>query len=271
MTAYHAPGAAQAEHRGVSDDLVGAMPAPAEEEPAAPVEYRARVMSMPEEERPRERLGRLGPEALRVDELLAILFGTGTRGKDVLEVAQALLQDRAGLRGLGSADIPTLSSTDGVGVARASQVVAAFELGRRLGMDPAAARPQVTSPEQIASLLHDRLQVLEHEELHVLPLDRKNRLIAAPSMTYRGTVNSAGARVAEVFKLAVRLNASKIALAHNHPSGDPTPSEDDVHLTRLVVEAGRTLDIEVLDHLVFGHGAQRWVSLRRRRLGFDGG
>lgn len=254
--------------RMVADDLVGGTAVPVEA-PAPPVEYRARVMALPEEERPRERLGRLGPEALRLDELLAILFGTGTRERDVLEVAQQLLHDREGLRGTAAADIPTLMATDGVGPARASQVMAAFELGRRVHMDPGAERPRITSPEQIASVLHERMQFLEYEELHVLPLDMKNRLLAAPTMTYRGTVNSAGARISEIFKLAVRLNAPKIALAHNHPSGDPSPSPDDVAMTRLVIEAGRTLDIEVLDHLIFGHGPTGWISLRRKKLAFE--
>ncbi len=266
LMATHSP--ARPPEHGVSD-LVEAVPVPREQEAAPAVEYRVRTMALPAEERPRERLERLGPQALRIEELLAILFGTGTRGKDVQVVAKELLHDRQDLRGLASADLPMLMATDGIGSARASQVMAAFELGRRFTLEAGAERPQVTAPDHIAALLHERMQVLEHEELHVLSLDTKNRVLAAPSMTYKGTVNSAGARVGEIFKVAVRLNASKIAIAHNHPSGDPTPSADDVALTRAVVEAGRTLDIEVLDHLVFGHGKDRWVSLRRQRLGFD--
>src|SRR5690606_8460433 len=180
-----------------------------------------------------------------------------------------LLREIGGLRSLAAADIPTLADAHGMGPVKAGMIVAAFELGRRLSLEPGAERPQVTSPEHIAGLLHERMQVLEQEELHVLALDTKNRLLTAPTRTYRGTVNSAGARVAEIFKAAVRLNATKIALAHNHPSGDPTPSPDDVELTRTVVAAGRTMDIEVLDHLVFGHGPGRWVSLRRQGLAFQ--
>src|SRR5690606_15434877 len=114
----------------------------------------------------------------------------------------------------------------------------------------------------------DRLQVLEQEELHVLVMDTKNRVLSAP-MTYKGTVNAAPARVSEIFKDAVRRNGTKIAIAHNHPSGDPTPSADDIELTRAVIDAGDLLAIEVLDHIVFGHGPGRWVSMRRQRLGFQ--
>jgi len=230
-------------------------------------EYRVRVAEMPDTERPRERLERLGPQALRLDELLAILLRTGTAREDVLGVSQGLLRDLSGLRGIASADIPTLSRAHGMGHAKATTIVAAFELGRRLAMEPGADRPQVTSPDHVAALLHDRLQVLDREELHVLVLDTKNRVLAAP-MQYRGTLNSAPARVAEVFRDAIRRNGAKIAIAHNHPSGDPTPSRADVQLTEELVRAGELLDIDVLDHIIVGHGHGRWVSMRRSGLGF---
>jgi DNA repair protein RadC len=224
--------------------------------------YRVRVAELPDEERPRERLERLGPQALRLDELLAILLRTGTAREDVLGVAQALVHDLGGLRGIAAADVPTLSNAHGMGPAKATTIVAAFELGRRLSMEPGAERPQVTTPEHVAALLQ------EQEELHVLVLDTKNRVLAAP-MAYKGTVNASPARIAEIFRDAVRRNGTKIAIAHNHPSGDPTPSADDIDLTRSVIEAGELLDIELLDHLVFGHGRGRWVSMRRQRLGFN--
>ena len=228
--------------------------------------YRARVSELPEGERPRERLQRLGPGALTTAELLAILLRTGSAREDVLLLASRLLQDRGGLRGLAGADLPTLAGVHGLGAAKATTIAAAFELGRRLALEGDAVRPTVTSPEDIARLFQAEMELLQQEELRLLVLDTKHHVLAAPTL-YRGSVNSAPARVAEVFREAVRHNASAIAVAHNHPSGDPTPSGDDVALTSALVEAGALLDVEVLDHLVFGHG--RYVSMREQRLGFE--
>ncbi|MGE3961581.1 MAG: DNA repair protein RadC [Dehalococcoidia bacterium] len=222
---------------------------------------------MPGEERPRERLERLGPQALKTDELLAILLRTGTTREDVLGIAQRLLRDHGGVRGLGAADLPTLGSTHGVGHAKATTIAAAFELGRRLRLDGGDDRPQVTSPEHIAALLHDEMQPLQQEELRLIVLDTKNRVLATPTL-YRGTISSAPGRLAEVYRDAVRRGASKLAMVHNHPSGDPTPSRDDIRFTGEAVEAGELLGIELIDHVIFGHGRNRWVSMRRQKLGF---
>ena len=233
-----------------------------------PAVYQIRVAEMPEDERPRERMRRLGGGALKAEELLAILLRTGTAQEDVLHVAARLLHERGGLRGLAATDLATLGSAHGVGPAKASTIAAAFELGRRAAIEEGGVRPTVTSPQDIARLLHPEMELLQQEELRLLILDTKHHVIASPVL-YRGTVSAAGGRVAELFREAVRLNASKIALAHNHPSGDPAPSADDIAFTRDIVEAGALLDVPVLDHLVFGHGAGRWVSMRERRLGFD--
>jgi len=222
---------------------------------------------MPDDERPRERLERLGPRALKTDELLAILLRTGTTRDDVLVVAQRLLRDHGGVRGLGAADLPMLASTHGVGHAKATTIAAAFELGRRLRLDSGDDRPQVLTPEQVAELLHDEMQPLPQEELRIVVLDTKNHVLATPTL-YRGTISSAPGRVAEVFRDAVRRGASRIAMVHNHPSGDPTPSRDDVRFTSEAVAAGELLGIELLDHVVLGHGPGRWVSMRRQKLGF---
>ena len=184
----------------------------------------------------------------------------------MLLLASRLLQDRGGLRGLAGADLPTLAGVHGLGSAKATTIAAAFGLGRRLALEGDAVRPTVTSPEDIARLLQAEMELLQQEELRLLVLDTKHHVLAAPTL-YRGSVNSAPARVAEVFREAVRHNASAIAVAHNHPSGDPTPSGDDVALTLALVEAGALLDVEVLDHLVFDHG--RYVSMREQRLGFE--
>ena len=234
---------------------------------AVPV-YRVRVAEMPEDERPRERLRRLGGGALKSEELLAILLRTGTAQEDVLHVAARLLHERGGIRGLAATDLATLGNAHGVGPAKASPIAAAFELGRRAAIEEGGARATVTSPQDIARLLHSEMELLQQEELRLLILDTKHHVIATPVL-YRGTVSAAGGRVAELFREAVRLNASKIALAHNHPSGDPAPSADDIAFTRDAVEAGELLDVPVLDHLVFGQGPGRWISMHERQLGFE--
>lgn len=228
--------------------------------------YRVRVAELPVEERPRERLLRLGPQSLTTAELLAILLRTGTSRDGVLEVASRLLQQHGGLRGLASADLAMLAGEHGVGPAKATTIAAAFELGRRLAIAGDDVRHQVNGPADIARLLQAEMELLQQEELRLLTLDTKHHVLAS-TMLYRGSVNSAGGRVAEVFREAVRRNATAVAVAHNHPSGDPTPSRDDIEFTRALVQAGQLIEVDVLDHLVFGHG--RYVSMRERRLGFS--
>ncbi len=230
-----------------------------------PPPYRVRVAELPDGERPRERLLRLGPSALTASELLAILLRTGTVREGVLELAARLVRVHGGLRGLAAADLVMLSGEHGVGAAKATTIAAAFELGRRVALEGDVPRPTVTSPADIARLLQPEMELLAQEELRLLTLDTKHQLLSA-TMLYRGSVSSAPARIAEVFREAVRRNASAIAVAHNHPSGDPSPSADDIAFTQAVVEAGALLEIRVLDYLVFGHG--RYVSMRERRLGF---
>ena len=265
-------------HEHVSLGLTLAAPASTTErlDPLDPIEvadaadsapYRLRVAEMPDDERPRERLDRLGPQALKSEELLAILLRTGTTREDVLAISQRLLRDHGGVRGLGSADAVTIASTYGVGHAKATTILAAFELGRRLRLDGGDDRPLVSSPEHIAALLHDEMQTLPQEELRLIVLDTKHRVLATPTL-YRGTISGAPGRLAEVYRDAVRRGASKPAMVHNHPSGDPTPSRADVTFTREAVEAGALLEIELIDHVVFGHGPNRWVSMRRQGLGF---
>jgi DNA repair protein RadC len=227
--------------------------------------YHLRVGELPEHERPRERLARLGPAALTTTELIAILLRTGTAGEDVMQLAARLLGDHGGLRGIAAADVATLAHAAGLGPARASTVAAAFELARRTAREDPPLHPAVRSPGDIARLLQADLESLPHEELHLLVMDTRHRVLTA-TMLYRGSVNAAPGRVAELFREAVRMNATAIAVAHNHPSGDPAPSRDDVEFTKAVVAAGELLDVSVLDHVVFGHG--RYVSMRERRLGF---
>ncbi len=222
-----------------------------------------RITDLHESERPRERLKSLGPEALSNAELLAILLRTGLPGENVIQIGQRLLQTFGGLSGLHRVPFEELCAQRGVGAAKAAQIKAAIELGRRLNQKGEDTRPVISDPESAAELISYEMSALEQEHLRVLLLNTRNRLLDICEI-YRGSVNSAQVRVAEVFRDAVRRNATAIIVAHNHPSGDPTPSPDDIALTRSLVQAGKLLGIEVLDHLIIGRS--RFVSFKREGL-----
>jgi DNA repair protein RadC len=231
-----------------------------------PVHYHPTIHDFPLGERPRERLKHYGPMALSNAELIAILLRVGIPGENVIALSTRLLVEFGGLAGLAKASFSDLAMIKGVSTAKIAQLKAAMELGRRLLITSPDARPQITSPLDAANLLMLEMGGLEQENLRTLLLDTKNRVLASPTI-YIGNVNASIIRVSEVFRDAVRENATAIIVAHNHPSGDPTPSPEDVQVTRSIVEAGLLLGIEVLDHLVIGH--QRFISLKERGLGFD--
>ena len=223
-----------------------------------------RIADLHESDRPRERLASLGPQVLTNAELIAILLRVGVHGENAVELGQRLLQKFGGLRGLHRAPINELTDQHGIGEAKAAQIKAAIELGRRLTLESPEERPAINSPAE-RLLVQYEMSALEQEHLRVLLLDRRNRVLEIVEV-YKGSVNSSQVRVGELFKEAIRTNASGIIVTHNHPSGDPTPSPDDVAVTRAIVQAGKLLDIDVLDHLVIGQG--KWVSLKERGLGF---
>ncbi|HEY3310359.1 MAG TPA: DNA repair protein RadC [Anaerolineales bacterium] len=224
-----------------------------------------RITDLQETERPRERLAALGPQALSNSELIAILLRVGVPGENAVQVGQRLLQEFHGIRGLHRAPFEELCAQHGIGQAKAAQIKAAIELGRRLPLEFPEERPVINSPKDAADLVQYEMSALEQEHLRVLLLDRRNRVMEVTEI-YRGSVNSSQIRVGEIFKEAVRKNASGVIVIHNHPSGDPTPSPDDVAVTRAIIQAGKLLDVDVLDHLVIG--VNRWVSLKERGLGF---
>jgi DNA repair protein RadC len=228
--------------------------------------YHLTIHDYPMGERPRERLQYYGAAALSNAELLAILLRVGTPGENVVALSTRLLKEFDGLGGLAKASFSELSKVKGVNTAKIAQLKAALELGRRLLLTSADVRPQITSPNDAANLLMLEMGSLEQEHLRTILLDTKNRVLSSHTV-YIGNVNSSIIRVSEVFREAIRENATALIVAHNHPSGDPTPSPEDVRVTRSIVEAGTLLSIEVLDHLVIGR--QRFVSLKERGLGFD--
>ncbi|MFZ5810217.1 MAG: RadC family protein [Chloroflexota bacterium] len=224
-----------------------------------------RIADIPESERPRERLQKYGAGALSTAELLAILLRTGVRGESAVHVGQRLLKEFKGIGGLHRASVAELSEQRGIGGAKAAQIKAALELGNRMRLE-SDERPVIHSPEDVFVLVDYEMSGLEQEELRVLLLDTRNRVLEIRSIV-RGSLNSAQVRIGEVFREAVRVNAAAIIVVHNHPSGDPTPSAEDVALTRGIIQAGQLLDISVLDHLVVGKN--RYVSLKERGLAFS--
>ncbi|MCC6259926.1 MAG: DNA repair protein RadC [Anaerolineales bacterium] len=224
-----------------------------------------RIADLHASERPRERLEALGPQALTSAELIAILLRVGVKGENAVAVAQRLLIKFSGLRGLHRAPFMELKNQHGIGKAKASQIKAAIELGRRLTLEAPEEKPVISSPADAAALVQYDMSALEQEHLRVMLLDRRNRVLEIVEV-YKGSVNSSQVRVGELFKDAIRINASAVIVIHNHPSGDPTPSPDDAAVTRAIVQAGKLLDIDVLDHLVIGLG--KWVSLKEKGLGF---
>ena len=225
------------------------------------------IRELPPSERPRERLKSHGARALSSAELLAILLRTGMVGLMVTDLARDLLREYSGLRGLARASAQELATRPGLGPAKAAQLKAALEIGRRLVGEEIAERPKVGGPEDLANLVRLEMEVLDQEQLRVFLLDTKNRVVRIQPL-YQGSLNQSTVRVAEVFKAAIRENCVSIAVAHNHPSGDPTPSPEDIRVTQDLVDAGRLLDIEVLDHIIIGRGPKGWLSLRQRGLGF---
>lgn len=224
------------------------------------------IHDFPEGERPRERLQYYGPGALSNAELLAILLRVGSPGENVVTLSTRLLRDFGGLAGLDKAGFGDLTKVRGISTAKVAQLKAALELGRRLLISSPDARPQITCPTDAANLLMLEMGSLEQEHLRTILLDTKNRVLESPTV-YQGNVNSSIIRISELFRQAIRANATALIVAHNHPSGDPTPSPEDIQVTRSIVEAGNLLGVEVLDHLIIGR--QRFVSLKERGLGFD--
>ncbi|MCO5183507.1 MAG: DNA repair protein RadC [Anaerolineae bacterium] len=229
-------------------------------------EYNPMIRDLPSGERPRERLMHYGAQAVSSAELLAIIIRTGSGGENVLRLAERLLAAFDGLNGVARASLTELQQVKGIGPAKAVEIKAALELGRRLLVTAPEERPVVSTPADAANLLMSEMSLLEKEHLRVILLDTRNRVISMPTI-YVGSLNSSVVRIAELFRPAIKQNAAAIIVAHNHPSGDPSPSPEDVRVTREISKAGKLLSIELLDHVIIGRN--RFISLKERGLGFD--
>jgi len=221
-----------------------------------------RVAERPPSDRPRERLRALGAAALSDAELLALLLGTGTAKEGVLDVASRLLATVGGLGALARLAPPQLAALPGLGPARAAEIVAALELGRRASRDIGAERPQIMRPVDAVALLAPALAHLEQERSVVLLLDRRHRLLREVVVGFGGIAH-APMEPREIFSAALREpGVAAVLVAHNHPSGDPTPSPDDRAVTRRLTRAAETLGLELLDHVIVAAGG--WASLREQ-------
>ncbi len=231
-----------------------------------PLPYRA-VRDWPEDERPRERLMKYGVQCLGDAELMAIVLRTGLPGSSAVDLARKVLRDfddsLAKLADAHPSELPRGRS--GLGPAKAAQLVAAIELGRRAERASPREIRRLGSPEDVAGFLGDEMRYLAQEEVRVVLINARNAVLSQHSI-YRGSVTTAQVRVAELFKPAVREDAVAIVLAHNHPSGDPTPSSEDVHLTKSVIAAGEALGIEVLDHVIIARSSL--FSMKRKKVAF---
>ena len=243
-------------------------------------EYHLTIKDFPEEERPRERLLRHGPRALSNTELLAILIRTGTRRDTALGLARRLLrlghegaatcqgdplEPPDGLRYLAGASFEELARVQGIGPAKAAQILAAIELGRRLATT-GGPRAVIRSPSDARNLLSAEMRDLDKEHFRAILLDTKNQVLGVETVSV-GSLDSSLVHPREVFKGAVKRSAAAIILVHNHPSGDPTPSGDDIRITRQLIQAGRIMGIEVLDHLILGEG--RYLSFREQGIAWE--
>ena len=228
--------------------------------------YQPMIRDLPHEERPRERLKQHGPKHLNNTELIAILLRTGMTGENVISLSSRVLTSLGGLAGLGRSNFTELCSQRGLSEAKACQLLAAIELGRRFVSLAPEERVVINSPQDVANLLTAEMAALEQEHLKALLLNTKNEVMGIREI-YVGNVNTSVVRPAEVFRPAVRDNATAVIVAHNHPSGDPTPSDEDIAITRKLIEAGKMMAVELLDHLVIGSG-NRFVSLKESSLGF---
>ncbi len=220
------------------------------------------VRDLPPAERPRERLQKLGAEALSVQEILAVILGRGIAGESVMMTAQRLLSEFGSLKKMAGASIEELSRVKGIGPAKASQIKAAFELANRQQFE-VEDKPVVRTPEDVAGVVKSRLKDKKREHFLALLLDTRGRLIR-PAEISVGSLDSSIVHPREVFKEASAASAASVIFVHNHPSGDPEPSEDDIELTKKLVKAGDVMGIAVLDHVIIGD--KHDVSLKRRGL-----
>ena len=227
--------------------------------------YRALIRDLPQGDRPRERLKNVGPGSLSNPELIAILLRTGLAGESVLNLSSRLLSDLGGLAGMARVTYGELCSLKGISDAKACQLLAALELGKRLVSLHPEGRPVIKTAPDVFNLLGAEMGLLEQEHLRVVLLNTKNHVLGVPEI-YVGSVDTTTVRVAEILRPAIRDNCPSVIVVHNHPSGDPTPSPEDILITRRIKASAEAMDIDLLDHIIIGSNGH--VSMKEKGLGF---
>lgn len=222
------------------------------------------ILNLPKTERPRERLKEHGVAALSAAELLEVILGRGIAGESVIVTAQRLISRFEGLKGLSTASLEELSSVRGIGLAKACQLLAVFELAKRVEkIKKEEDKPQITTPEEAVAVIGDRFENDKREHFIALLLDNRNRLIKLEEISV-GSLDESIVHPREAFKKAVTASATSVVFAHNHPSGDVTPSDEDIEITKRLEEAGEIMGIRVSDHIIIGNGA--FTSMKRQGL-----
>jgi len=221
------------------------------------------IHDLPKPERPRERLQKFGPEALSAQELLALVIGRGIPKKSVMNIAQQLLAKFGNVKAIGQATIEELSQIKGIGLAKAAQIKACFELGKREDLEPEVKDFDVKNPEGVVKAIRASIKDKAKEHFKLILLNPRNKIIGISTISV-GTLNASLVHPREVFKDAIKHSAASVVLAHNHPSGDPEPSEDDLTITKRLIEAGRILGIEVMDHIIIAKN--EFFSFKEKEL-----
>ena len=209
------------------------------------------VHDLPKPERPRERLKQFGPEALSAQELLALIIGRGVSKRSVMTIAQELLVKFGNIKKISEATIEELSQIKGIGFAKAAQIKACFELGKRKDLEPELKDFDIKEPQSVVKAIRASIKDKAKEHFKLILLNTRNKIIGISTVSI-GTLNTSLAHPREIFKEAIIHNAMSVVLAHNHPSGDSEPSEDDLKITKRLVESGKILNIEVIDHIIIG-------------------
>ena len=220
------------------------------------------IHDLPKEERPRERLVKFGEQVLSAQELLQVILGRGVAGESVAVTAQKLLSQFGSLQKLAEASIEELSSIKGIGLAKATQIKAVFEIGRRLSVQaPSYKSKELTDPKKAYQLIKNKLKDYTREHFYIIALNSRNHSIAEVSV---GSLDASIVHPREVFSEAIKNKAASVIFAHNHPSGDPEPSEDDLEITKRLVKAGKILGIEVVDHIIVAK--DKFLSMKEKGI-----
>jgi DNA repair protein RadC len=223
------------------------------------------VHDLPRQERPRERLQKLGPGALSAQELLALVLGRGVSGKSVMSIAQELISTFGSVKGISEATIEELAAIKGIGTAKAAQLKASFELGKRQELEKESPYEayDITDPQTVVRAIRSSIKDKVKEHFKLIILNTRNKIITIINVS-TGTLSASLVHPREVFRDAIRYSASSVVLVHNHPSGDPEPSEEDLRITRRLIDAGKIIGIDVLDHIIIGK--DRFTSFKEKGL-----